>query len=166
MIAEKPEGYNSNLSNEVRHRLWQLSFIYEMLQKYDKIVINPLTAIRSPHENVRKLDEGMVFAEAFYSTAWRIICIAKHGLKPLPYLQGMKNKAKGVNDVRNHLLVHPEKHKDKILMISFSWGNEGPIFKNARSAGQTFELMDNGLWENAKEFKNDFEELLQKATAG
>ena len=75
----------------------------------------------------------------------------------------MKRKAKGINTVRNQLLVHPE--KVQILMPSYSWGNDGPIFKNARPVGQPFEIMDSGLWINAKEFKNDFEELLQKAIA-
>ena len=77
----------------------------------------------------------------------------------------MKNKAKGINTVRNRLLMHPEgeKKQEPILMTSYSWGNDGPMFKNARPAGDTFEVRDCGLWINAQEFKDDFEELLQIA---
>jgi len=165
MIKEKTNGYNSNLSNEVHMRLRQLSYICKKLCSYEQIVLKPTSSIDEARKPTRFFDEGIVFAEAFYSTAWRIICIAKHGTKPLPHLGEMKKKAKGINTVRNQLLVHPEKQKDPILMPSFSWGNDGPIFKNARPAGQTFEIMDRGLWINAQEFKNDIEGLLQKAIA-
>jgi len=165
MIKEKTNGYNSNLSNEVHMRLRQLSYICKKLCSYEQIVLKPTSSIDEARKLTRFFDEGIVFAEAFYSTAWRIICIAKHGTKPLPRLGGMKKKAKGINTVRNQLLVHPEKQKDQIFMVSYSWGNDGPKFKNARPAGQTFEIMDSGLWINAQEFKNDFEGLLQKAIA-
>lgn len=165
MIKEKTIGYNSNLSNEVHVRLCQLSFICKKLCFYEKIVLKPTSSIDEARKLTRFFDEGIVFAEAFYSTAWRIIYIAKHCTKPLPHLEGIKKKAKGIHTVRNQLLVHPEKQKEKILMLSYSWGNDGPMFKNARPAGQTFEIMDSGLWINAQEFKNDFEGLLQKAIA-
>jgi len=48
-------------------------------------------------------------------------------------------------------------------MVSYSWGNNGPILKNARPAGQSFEIKDPGLWINAKEFKDGLEEILKKA---
>ena len=86
-------------------------------------------------------------------------------MKPLPYLSGMKSKAKGINSVRNKLLIHPEKQKDQILMISYSWDKDGPKFKNVRHLGQDFGFRDEGLWKNAQEFKDDFEELLNKAIA-
>lgn len=165
MHKEKCQGYDSNLSNEVYHRLWQLSFIYKTLQHYDQNVTKPSTTVEEQRKSTRLFDEGMVFAEAFYSTAWRIIYIAKHGNKPLPHLGKMKNKAKGINTVRNRLLMHPEgkKKQEPILMTSYSWGNDGPMFKSARPVGDTFEIRDCGLWINAQEFKDDFEELLQKA---
>jgi hypothetical protein len=164
MIKEKTNGYNSDLSNEVHRRFWQLSYICKKLCYYEQIIVKPTTSINDSQKTTRFFDEGIVFAEAFYFNAWRIICIAKHGAKPLPYLEGMK-KAKGINTVRNQLLVHTEKLKDPIFMLSYSWDNDGPKFKNARPAGQTFEIMDKGLWVNAKEFRDDFEELLQKAIA-
>lgn len=163
MIKEKPNGYNSNLSNEVHVRLRQLSYICKKLCSYEQIILKPTPSIDEARKLKRFFDEGIVFAEAFYSTAWRIICIAKHGTKPLPHLGGMMKKARGINTVRNQLLVHPEKQKEQILMISYGWGNDGPMFKVGRPAGQTFEIKDSGLWINAQEFKNDFEGLLQKA---
>jgi len=161
MIKEKPKGYNSNLSNEVHHRLWQLSFIYEKLQHYGQIVTRQTSGIEEKHKLTRFLDEGMVFAEAFYFFAWRIMLITHHGTNQLPGLKGLKDKAEGVRTVRNDLIVHPE--REGIIMPSFSWGNNGPTLKVARPAGQTFEIRDNGLWINAQEFKDSLEELLQKA---
>ena len=50
-------------------------------------------------------------------------------------------------------------------MISYSWDKDGPKFKNVRHVGQDFGFRDEGLWKNAQEFKDDFEELLNKAIA-
>ena len=161
MIREKVKGYDSNLSNEVHLRLWQLTFICEKIRYYEENVIKcPRTNLR---EHRRFIDEGMVFAEAFYFFAWRIIWIASK-TKLLPGLEGLKEKAKGVTLVRNSLIEHPETTKEKLFMVSYAWGGkEGPTLKIARSAGQTFEIRDCGLWINAQEFKDGLEELLQKA---
>ncbi len=105
MIEERPKGYNSNLSNEVHMRLWQLSFIYEKLRHYEPIVLRP-TPIKEARKQARILDEAMIFGEAFYFFAWRIICIAKDKTTPLPGLKGLKGKAKGVVLVRNFVTVH------------------------------------------------------------
>ena len=71
-------------------------------------------------------------------------------------------KAKDLREVRNYLLVHPDKHKDKPFLMSYSWGKNGPVFKNVRLKGDSFELVDRGLWVNANEFKCDFEEVMNK----
>jgi len=104
MMKETPEGYDSALSYEVLHRLRQLSFIYETVRSYNQ----------NDHiTNTKLVDEWAVFAETFYFFAWRIIQIAtgNRKIKPLPGLQGLKNKAKGIVLVRNNLIVHPEEKK-------------------------------------------------------
>lgn len=166
MIKQRQKDYNGNLSNEVYHRLRQLSFICEKVHHYEQIVTNPEVSLsKSTTEEVIELgelfDEGIVYAEAFYFFAWRIILIADHHTNPLPGLKGLKDKAKGVRTVRNSLIVHPE--GENILMLSFSWGSEGPRLKTARPPGDTFEITDRGFWVNAQEFKDVLEELLQKA---
>ena len=175
MIKEKPKSYNSNLSNEVHHRLKQLSFIYEKVRYYDRKIVSPIenllvqevqqTAIKDILKRKRFLEEGIVFVETFYFFAWRIISITKHYKEPLPYLKGLKEKAKGITKVRNCLIEHPEKQKEKIYMYSYGWDNveRGPILKFARPLGQSFEIRDDGFWKNAKEFKDGFEALLQEA---
>jgi hypothetical protein len=163
MIKEKVKGYNSNLSNEIHIRLRQLSFVCEKLLCYEKLVTRPTSTIEEAHKLTRFFDEGIVFTEAFYFIAWRIIYITNYNIKPLPYLQGLKEKAEGVVLVRNCLIEHPEKTKEKIFMLSYGWGKDGPTLKNARPAGQTFEIKDRGFWINAKEFKDGIEELLQNA---
>lgn len=164
MIREKAAGYDSNLSNEVHHRLRQLSFICEKVLYYEQIVTTPLVPKKERSKFTRLFDEGIVFAEAFYFFAWRIICIAINKTKPLPGLERLKKKAKGVVLVRNCLIEHPEKQKEKIFMVSYGWGKkDGPKLKVARPAGQTFEINDRGFWINAEEFKEGFQELLRKA---
>jgi len=177
MIKKKPKGYNSNLANEIHHRLKQLSFIYEKVRYYDRKIMSPIenlsvqevqkTSRKDTLKSMRLLDEGMVFVEAFYFFAWRIIWITGHPTEPLPYLKGLKGKAKGITIVRNCLIEHPESTTEKIYMYSYAWGNDerGPILKNARPTGQSFEISDNGFWRNSKEFKNGLEELLQNTLA-
>lgn len=164
MIRQKVKGYNSNLSNEVHHRLWQLSFICEQIRCYEQIVIKAPRPNENLREQCRSFDEGIVFAEAFYFFAWRIMTITDHHTEPLPGLKGLKEKAEGVKLVRNCLIEHPENTKEKIFTLSYGWGGkEGPILKNARLVGQTFEIEDCGLWINAQEFKDGLEELIQNA---
>jgi hypothetical protein len=175
MIKEGPKDYNSNLANEIHQRLKQLSFIYEKVRYYDRKIMSPIENLsveehrelsrKDTLKGIRFLDEGIIFVEAFYFFAWRIIWITEHYTKPLPYLKGLKDKAKGITIVRNCLIEHPEKQKEKIYMYSYGWGNDdrGPILKNARPKAQSFEISDNGFWKNAKEFKYALEELLQIA---
>ena len=164
MIKDKIKGYNSNLSNEVYVRLRQLAIICTELCFCEQIILKPCS-IGESCKTKNVFDKGIVFAEAFYSTSWRIIYIAKHGQEPLPYLKGMKKKANGISMVRNALLMHPEGKKSMIQMPSYIWDNDGPKFKTARPVGKTFKISDRGLWINAKEFRDDFEELLRKAIA-
>jgi len=166
MATEKHKDYNGNLSNEVHHRLHQLSFICEKIRYYDQVVTNPaITLSTSTTEEIMKqcelFDEGIVYTEAFYSTAWRIMLIADHHTGPLSGLKGLKENAKGVRTVRNSVIVHPE--KKNIFLQSFAWGSNGPILKAARTLGETCEITDRGFWVNAKEFKDSLEELLLKA---
>ena len=164
MIKEKVNGYNSNLSNEVHIRLWQLSFICEKVLHYEEIVTIPPSSKKDLCEQTRLFDECIVFVEAFYFFAWRIITITDHYTKPLPGIRGLKDKAKGVVLIRNNFIEHPENTEEKIFMLSYGWGaGKGPQLKVARSPGQTFEKKDCGFWINAQEFKEGFEELLKKA---
>jgi hypothetical protein len=160
MKKGKTDNYNSDLANEVWMRLRQLSFICEKIRSYEQNV-RSTSIINEARKLMRFMEEGMVFVEAFYFFAWRIICITEHYTKPLPYLQGLKKKAKGITIVRNCLIEHPEKQKEKVFLPSYMWGNDGPVLKNARPAGQTFDIQDRGLWINAQEFKDGLEELLQ-----
>jgi len=165
MIKKRHKDYNGNLSNEVYHRLRQLSFICQRIRHYDQIVIPAITFSTSTTEEFYKqqqyFDEGLVYAEAFYFSAWRIILITHHNTNPLPGLKPLKKKSKGVRTVRNSIIVHPE--NKNIFLQSFAWGSNGPILKAGRTPGETFEITDRGLWINALEFKDSLEELLQKA---
>ncbi len=185
MDREKPDGYNSSLAHEVSRRLKQLSFLCNKIRLYEKrfdkigltefgissadIAKAKMTGVPVTSAFSRKdfdaftnlLFEIELFAESFYFVAWRICSIFKHKrTNTLPYLNTFE--AKGIRDVRNSLIEHPE--DSQIFRQSFMCGgDQGPVLKNARSAGDPYEICDKGLWVNAKEFRDNLEKLLRQA---
>lgn len=183
MGRERLEGYNSDLANEVYKRLKQLSFLCNKIRLYQTYImkimpkafasftdarnarisrVHPTTASTKDFDVYTKLFFEMeLFAESFYFVAWRIHSILRHKKDNLlPHLNSFE--AKGVRDVRNSLIEHPE--DSKIFMQSFACDSErGPVFKNARPEGDPYEISDQGLWPNANEFKRNLEKLLVAA---
>ena len=185
MDREKPEGYNSSLAIEVSRRLKQLSFLCNKIRLYekrfDKIVPKAFGISSDNIVNARMAEppitsafsrkyfdvytnllfEMEFFVESFYFIAWRMCSIFKHKrTDTLPHLNTFE--AKGVRDVRNKLIQHPE--GSQIFTQSFMCGgDQGPVLKNARPTGDLHEISDKGLWLNAKEFRDKLEKLLRQA---
>lgn len=108
--------------------------------------------------------EMQVLTEAFYNSAFRILDIVyNNDFKGLP--NNIKNSCVGVRDVRNQLIVHPDKkNHSKVTMPSFGWGSGGgPVIKAARRVGQEDVFVDRGLYKNAEEFNDFFCASLQRA---
>jgi len=189
MDKEKPKGYNVYLAREVCKRLKQLSFLYEKIRLYESRVMKsapkafglssnnitaddintivstrrvPLSEDFRPYQAL--LFEMEVFVEAFYFFAWRTYYIIRNKSCPLPHLN--RFKAEGILNVRNHLIEHPEKQSQILTQSFMCGGDEGPVLKNARPDGDTFEIQDQGLWANAEEFKTNLEKLLREALEG
>ena len=185
MNRKRPKRYNAHLGHEVHRRLKQLSFLCKNIRSYetriDKIIpralgissadmmkakitgVAPLAA-HSPKDIAvfgTLLFELELFVESFYLLAWRIRSILRHKKKYiLPHLNTFE--ARGIRDVRNSLIEHPE--DSQIFMQSFSCGGDrGPVLKNGRPAGDPWKIYDKGLWVNAKEFRDNLEKLLRKA---
>jgi hypothetical protein len=84
--------------------------------------------------------------ESFYETAWRL----RNVIRTFPGQRAFE--LPGVRDVRNKLIVHPEKHGNRFLN-SFQYSTEtGPVLK-PQSSGFA-EFSDLGLWSNAVELRD------------
>ena len=179
----EPNLFSTRLGQEVAKRLKQLSFICNKIRYYENLInknyiqpilskgqrnlLSPLTESHawnflSDPEYQAALFEMEFFVESFYFFADRIRSILSHKKNNiLPGLQ--KFDAKGVCEIRNHFLQHPEKH-GMLTIQSFCTGDEdGPRVKIARTSGEDLPPQDPGLWINAKEFKINLEILLQDA---
>jgi hypothetical protein len=89
------------------------------------------------------MDEIERETEGFYHTAWRLLLV----LRPLPSMRGLDPP--GVRNVRNSLIVHPDRH-DRIFANSFGYeSGKGPIIKPQPTGADRF--FDAGLWPNASE---------------
>jgi hypothetical protein len=101
--------------------------------------------------------EIVLFAEAFYNIAWRLLLLCKKDR--LPGLA--KVKPLGITRVRNELLVHPEETTGLVEgSFSMRLGGDGPTLKTNRpSTSKAFS--DPGLYVNAEEFRDDLEGALK-----
>jgi hypothetical protein len=168
-------GYESHLVAEVKVRLEQLQFIIERVRLVETegeanairrtratMLSNPAKVFEVFAQEIGAMSvEAQVLTEAFYNCAWRIYYLIRQKPKPLP---GISFECVGVRDVRNQLMLHPEKHK--IFSQSFvSGGVNGPVLKASRPAGTPTAFVDKGLYVNAQEFASNLSEALEKAIA-
>lgn len=191
MNAEEPENFNQDLACEVRKRLEQLDYLYKLImeknEKYFELrrIVFPRDstdilelknqAAKGFHPTINTLEteediqinklifETEIFAESFYYLAHRTKVILKKGIFPFPMLKNFE--CKGVENVRNNLIEHPEK-QGKVFIQNFALDAEqGPILKPDRPEGQEDIFLDAGLKTNALEFKNNLERKLDNALA-
>lgn len=182
MEADHSRGFNINLAIEVRKRIEQLSYYYEIIdEKHTRFMelnwreYRKMEALRKkfPYGRivVEKSDDRLemdklifeieMFTESFYYLAGRMRTILKHESKPLPGLNSFESV--GARNVRNHLLEHAEGRSSRVLMQSFGVGGEqGPTIKVEREEGQEDIFPDAGLWANAVEIARNFEKLLDR----
>jgi hypothetical protein len=182
MKAENPVGFNSDLWTEANKRLEQLQWLYdhisrkhsrlmelnwrenrrmERLRKDFKLTSGSITGPQSPDSRKisRLMFEIEMLTESFYYLAGRMRTLLRQG--PLPGLKSFE--CKGVRNVRNKLLEHPEKESQVFLQSFGVGGEEGPTLKVERPKGQETIFPDAGLWANAAEFKDNLEKLLDRA---
>jgi hypothetical protein len=113
---------------------------------------------RSERENTIEF-ELKVYVEAFYFFAWRLRCV----VRCLPGFRGFESR--GVRDVRNHLVEHPEK-AGGFTQQAWSWGGEeGPRLKPYRDPRRGGECVDRGFYVNAFELRDNLEQRLRSALA-
>jgi hypothetical protein len=187
MDAEKPVNFSQDLAAEVRKRLEQLDYLYELImekhQRYMDLLWKEVGgdldahkekiraaggSITKPRSNEKiEMDklvlEIEVFTESFYYLAHRTRVILGNSIFPFPGIKSFE--CEGVRNVRNKLLEHPEK-ESKILAQNFGMGGEqGPTLKPDRPEGQENIFPDAGLEANTLEFKGNLEKLLDSVLA-
>jgi hypothetical protein len=161
-------GPRRELAVELSERLEQLSFILPRVRELESEIPalqhEPVAGelyVESADER-RAHVELRVLTESFYYFAARVRSIARNTDHPLPGLGSFE--CRGVRDVRNQLLEHPEGGASGILMVSFGrGGSQGPVIKPLRPVGREHVFPDGGLFANASEFSNALNALLQKA---
>jgi hypothetical protein len=113
--------------------------------------------------------EVRLFTEIFYFVAWRLREVLNNR-KPEAFSNLGRIKAKGIRDVRNLLIQHPEHGKP--LPNYRQWltvTDDGPVLKSSvvlvrgDSVSAPEESIDRGLYVNADELRKEMEECLGEA---
>jgi len=184
MEAENPHTFNFDLAMEVKKRLEQLDYLYELVMekhtRYMDLNWIDFRDIESLKKRIQEAGGSIIrtkskehlemetlifeietFTESFYYLAGRMRTILRHSSEPLPGLKSFE--CVGARDVRNKLLEHVEGSDSRVFTQSFGvGGDQGPTLKVKRPAGQEAIFPDAGLEANAAEIKNNFEKLLDR----
>jgi hypothetical protein len=119
---------------------------------------NPQIQAQLPFQ---RIDELRVLLEAFYYSAHRVRDILRDQESDLPGVPGFE--AKGVRDVRNHLVEHPGRDKGVLVYSTACGGPVGPQLRLLRWSLDPPGTQDQGLHHNAKEFEHALEVCLSRA---
>lgn len=100
------------------------------------------------NNSVKAVFEIEMLTESFYYFGFRARGVIRDSL------DGIKNfECKGIRNVRNHLVEHPEGKSSTVTENGFGLGLEhGPVLKAIRSDGKEKIHNDQGLFVNAAEF--------------
>lgn len=147
-------------TREVREALFRSQKVHTM---YNATIANGRTMLTTGSPDILKevVDSseknGVVIktgVESFYHFAFRVREILNHHTKPLPGIGSFE--CIEIRDVRNHLLVHPERHT-QLYAQSWSWDTEGgPALKNFGPFANPEHVRDQGLYVNARSFEERF----------
>lgn len=162
-------SFNREVAGEARKRLVQLSRILERVIALEQEAQSTQLPLgmheKGDNEAVDKTIYRLIevgtelefLTEAFYYFAFRLRRI----IRGLPGLSGFE--CKGVRDVRNKLIEHPEGSDSNVYMLSFGYaGEQGPVIKAIRYDNQTDIYSDSGLFVNATELKENLERRLSQ----
>jgi hypothetical protein len=137
---------------------------------HEEFILGSLTATPEPSTLVDSWDDVSIFTEAFYFCAWRMIKVLNGG-GPYSFPGLGKVKAPEITIVRNHLLQHPEKFKDR---QGFTLGlvilSSGPVLRSvggvARSDTEQIDPLpdskDQGLFIAAEKLRDELEHRLDE----
>lgn len=152
-------------SQAERYRAGELS-----IDEYEAVIRSTLRP--TPPGYVKSWTEVRLFTEMFYYVAWRVLEILNaSGSRAFDDVGGLD--AKGVRNVRNILLEHPEHGRPQANYAqSLAVTDDGPALKTSTVVvrqGRTSadpEGVDRGLFRNAEELRVKFESKVEAALRG
>jgi hypothetical protein len=130
-----------------------------------------LTTTPNPTTLMDAWDDVAIFTEAFYFCAWRMIEVLNGG-GPYSFPGLNKVKVPVITIVRNHLIEHPERVKDR---QNFTLGlvvlSSGPVLRslggmietNSQRVVPLPESKDQGLFVAAEELRGELQHRLDQA---
>ncbi len=169
----------SHLAKEALDRLHQMQWL---LQRVSLISIRlqngkPLTykdflmPIEMHPKEAAVIDEGdsirlgyfitQMYVDSFYYLAARFRNNVRKGM---PLLENFE--CKGIRDVRNLLIEHPEGKNSRVFNPTFDLAlgkDTGPLLKVETDPGIKAACSDEGMFVNATEFKTNLDKLLEEA---
>ena len=164
----------NDLAAEAMERLNQLAFISSQLQEIDKqfgIMVmvtktnehGEVEHYNGAHERDAQLRFTMrLLTESYYYFAFRLRQLLRNQTHPFPGLCTFD--CRGVRDVRNHLIEHPEGATSRIFNRTFSWTKEsGMHLKTGRQAWEGDAFSDAGFIANSQEFDQNLSLALDRA---
>ena len=191
MDREERPGFARDLAVEVQERLRQLDYLLRRVEGAENVLkLSQEASVELAHERMRRLEEeglswesdlypiplmsqedvsgwvtatfeARLFTECFYYVAGHIRTILQSRSRPLPGLH--RFEAKGVRTVRNKLLEHAGEGDNVVTVSSFGFGGpNGPGVKAVRPNDQVGTDVDEGLYANAKEFREALERRLRR----
>jgi len=169
-VFERSLELLQELPPDVRHVIpalhnWELN---RRLRQLDYLLEQARFRANEPAADVEiAVERAITYAECFYLIAWRVrLALTSHG-KPLgPF------EPEGVKQVRNWLIVHPDRHMDSPPLPSWAVSGDGDIrlslgaqWTGAAGIPDTPRptYRDSGLLANADEFRAKLEEFLERA---
>jgi hypothetical protein len=104
-------------------------------------------------------DEIRLLLESFYHSAARVADILRDSKQAFPGIGRLE--AKGIREVRNHLVQHPTRHRGVPVYSMAVGGPIGPQLKPVRYSEDPEGTLDQGLLANAAEFELTLEHALE-----
>ena len=162
------------LRSEFLRRLRQLSLLYDAiaeLSDYEDVKLGPASDERKLrwkdrmpkylHDHYPLSFQLIMLVECFYFIAWRALILLRADPAPFPDLARVT--AKGILEVRNKLLQHPEGKDSRVFEDNWSFGHPewGPQIKPFRTHSCE-DFPDSGLFVNATEFRDNFNNALRQ----
>jgi hypothetical protein len=174
-LAAKTPGFDEHLAQEARVRLCQTQGLYDRILQLEQNMLDtelratppasdptavkfilhdlatpPCDQPAAPLRPFTRADELRILVEAFYYNASRVRDLFRDSQRGLPDLSSFE--AKGVRDVRNHLVEHPTRQRGVRLMAIALGGDTGPRLKPMRRSQDSAGTIDPGLHKNAHAF--------------
>jgi hypothetical protein len=156
------------LMREIRDRMPQLDYLFKNTIKFERFSIENTNLMAASYREHKDKEaeiftwnsfaggsKAELYAEAYYMFAFRVFDITRDINKRLFGTDSICPQPKGIRDVRNHLIIHPENRPLPIISRSFKMvaaEGVGVILKPNRLDGEASDFFDLGVHANSCEF--------------